>query len=233
MTTMHDAELSAKSSPPAIIYIVRHTDVHNPADILYGRLPRFGLSEIGRKQAWVTAEVLAGVPVSAFYTSPMLRARQTTGVLASRHPGVPIHVSQWLNEVRTGWQGRPHAELEQIRFDFYNRRIYLHDEGLDAIWARISRFVRRVRRAHQGEVVVAVTHGDIFAVSRAGFTGLPIDISSIRLPHPYPGKGALLKLTFTDAQSALPDLVEYYDPNGEDPRWSEGWAVLERADKAA
>jgi broad specificity phosphatase PhoE len=211
-----------------VLYIVRHTDVHNPEDILYGRLPRFGLSDLGRRQAQVTARVLADVPVSVFYTSPMLRARQTTEILAGRHPGVPVHVSEWLNEVKTGWQGRPHSELEGIRFDFYNRPIYPHDEDLTAIWVRISRFVRRARRAHEGGTVVAVTHGDIFGLARAGFRGLPIDISSIRLPHPYPGKGALLKFTFDDADDALPAKVQYYDPNGEDAAWSLGWVELER-----
>ncbi len=52
-----------------IIYMVRHTDVHNPGDILYGRLPRFGLGELGWKQAEVTASVLAETAVGAFYSS--------------------------------------------------------------------------------------------------------------------------------------------------------------------
>jgi probable phosphoglycerate mutase len=220
-------------SNETILYIVRHTDVHNPDEILYGRLPRFGLSDLGRRQAEVTAAVLAGVPVSAFYTSPMLRAKQTTRILASKHPGVPTRVSQWLNEVRTGWQGRTHEDLQKIRFDFYNEHRYPHDEGLDALWVRIRSFTRKVRRAHAGQNLVAVTHGDIFALARAGFRGLPIDIASIRLPHPYPGKGALLKLTFDKESEALPVLVEYFDPNGEDPRWSSGWVALEREDKAA
>ncbi len=52
------------------LYIVRHTDVHNPADILYGRLPRFRLSDLGLQQAERTAQVLAEEPVAAFYSSP-------------------------------------------------------------------------------------------------------------------------------------------------------------------
>lgn len=181
----------------------------------------------------MTAQVLADVPVDAFYTSPLLRARQTTQVLAARHPGVRIHISQLLNEVKTGWQGKPHSELEAIRFDFYSRQLYPHDEGLHAIWERLNRFVQRVRRVHSGQIVVAVTHGDIFALARAGFRGLPIEVSSIRLPHPYPGKGGLLRLTFGDVIEPLPDTVEYYDPNGEDTRWSSGWVELERVEEAA
>lgn len=219
----------SKLSAPTIVYIVRHTDVHNPGDVLYGRLPRFGLSSLGRQQAEKTANVLADVSIDAFYTSPMLRARQTTRALADKHPGVPVHISSLLNEVKTGWQGKPHADLEAIRFDFYNQPVYPHDESLETLWGRINSFVRRARRNHPGQTVVAVTHGDIFALARAGFRGLPIHISSIRLPHPYPGKGGLLKLTFSDPKQALPEKIEYIDPNGDDPKWSSGWTTLESA----
>jgi broad specificity phosphatase PhoE len=157
----------------------------------------------------------------------MLRARQTISTIAAKHLGVPVHISSLLNEVKTGWQGKPHSALEAIRFDFYNQPVYVHDEGLDAVWARVGRFVKRVRRLHSGQSVLAVTHGDIVALARAGFRGLPIHITSIRLPHPYPGKGGILKLTFTDPEQMLPLQIEYYDPNGEDPVWSSGWTILE------
>lgn len=230
ITPPHDSSSGSKQAAvaqPTIVYIVRHTDVLNPNDILYGRLPRFGLSSLGRTQAAHTAEVLAGTHIDEFYSSPMLRARQTIATIAAKHPGVPVHISSLLNEVRTGWQGRPHADLEAIRFDFYGQPVYVHDEGLEALWNRVSRFVTRMRRMHKGESVLAVTHGDIFALARAGFRGLPIHITSIRLPHPYPGKGSILKLTFTDSKQALPAKIEYFDPNGEDPKWSSGWNVLE------
>lgn len=215
------------------IIFVRHADVHNPGDILYGRLPRFGLSDLGLKQAQVTAGVLAGVPVSAFYTSPMLRARQTTQVIAEKHPGVPIYKTRLLNEVMTGWQGRPHAALEEIGFNFYDNPLHPGDERLDNIWGRIQRFVLRMRRHYAGGIVVAVTHGDVFALARAGFRGLPIEISSIRLPHPYPGKGGLLRLTFGDLDDTHPFNMEYYDPNSDDQQWSSGWVELERTERAA
>jgi probable phosphoglycerate mutase len=215
------------------IIFVRHADVHNPGDILYGRMPRFGLSKLGVKQARVTAGVLAGTPVSAFYTSPMLRARQTTRIIADEHPGVPIHTTRLLNEVLTAWQGQPHASLEEIGFNFYDNPLRPGDERLDDIWARIQRFVARVRRRHAGSMVVAVTHGDVFALARAGYRGLPIEISSIRLPHPYPGKGGLLRLTFGEAEDTYPISEEYFDPNGDDPQWSSGWVDLERDERAA
>jgi broad specificity phosphatase PhoE len=210
------------------IFLVRHTDVLNPREILYGRLPRFGLSERGRKQAEVTSSVLAEMPVNVFYCSPQLRARQTAGILHLPHPGVPLHISKLLAEVLTGWEGIPHAELAQIDFNYYENLKRPADENLDALWARIQRFVKLFRRKNAGEQIVAVTHGDICHLARAGFRGLPIEISSIRQPHPYPGKGSLTRFTFSDdLATTYPLSVEYYDPNGDDPAWSRGWVEME------
>ncbi len=208
------------------IVFVRHADVHNPGDILYGRLPRFGLSKLGLKQAAVTAAVLAPMEVTALYTSPMLRARQTTKIIADQHPGAPVRNTRLLTEVLTGWQGRPHSDLDEIGFNFYDKRLRPEDERLQDVWQRIQRFVQRVRHRYPVATIVAVTHGDVVALARAGYLGLPIEIGSIRLPHPYPGKGGLLRLKFGRAEETYPFSVEYYDPNGEDPRWSAVWVAL-------
>jgi broad specificity phosphatase PhoE len=217
-----------------VIYFVRHTDVENPRDVLYGRLPRFGLSELGLSQAQVTASVLAEVPVDAFYSSPQLRARQTTRVLAGPHPDAEVHRSTLLAEVLTSWQGRRHEELDEIGFNFYDHPMHHEDERLSDLWSRIDRFVKRVRSHHVGQEVVAVTHGDICSLARAVYRGLPVDISSIRLPHPYPGKGSLTKLTFpADRKVTYPVSVDYYDPNGDEARWSKGWVRLARVEGEA
>jgi broad specificity phosphatase PhoE len=225
---MHEVTLATT------IILVRHTDVQNPRDVLYGRLPRFGLSELGRTQADVTAEVVATEPVDVFYCSPQLRARQTVAVLRQKHPDVPLHMSALLAEVLTGWQGRAHADLEAIGFNFYDNPIGPKDESLQDLWARIQRFFMRARRQHKGQEVLAVTHGDLCHLARAGFRGLPIELASIRLPHPYPGKGSLTKFTFPDdLKATYPSSIEYYDPNGSDHALSHGWVELDLMGEAA
>ena len=64
------------------IYLMRHGHVHNPQNILYGRLPGFSLSEMGIGQAQAAGEWLADKPISAIYSSPM-EARGTN----RRHRG--------------------------------------------------------------------------------------------------------------------------------------------------
>ncbi|HEY0069348.1 MAG TPA: histidine phosphatase family protein [Chloroflexia bacterium] len=213
---------------PTVLYLVRHTDVRNPNNICYGRLPRFDISKLGREQAERTASALAEVPVDAFYTSPLKRARRTARILAGRHGKVPVRVLGLLNEVRTSWQGCSYEAVKKINFDFYNNRLKETDETLDIIRRRIDNFVREVRRHHPGQTVVAVTHGDIVGLAEAVFSGRPIATESIREPNLEPGKGSLIRLTFSsDLAKYFPTSMEYYDPNGEDPAWNQGWVKLE------
>ena len=210
------------------LLFIRHTDVYNPDDILYGRLPRFHLSDLGLRQAEVTAEVLAEEPITTFYTSPQLRARQTTELLAKPHPEAKVRVSKLLSEVLTSWQGRPHAHLEEHDFNFYGNRLHPSDETLEAVWERTQRFVRLVRKRHAGETIVAVSHGDTLMLVRAGYLRLPIEIGSIRRPNLYAGKGSITRLTFPpDLRKTYPSRVDYYDPNSDDGPWSHGWIHLQ------
>jgi broad specificity phosphatase PhoE len=221
------------SAHATTLYIARHTDVHNPTDILYGRLPRYGLSDLGRQQAERTATTLAEEPISAFYTSPQLRARQTARIIAALHPEAPLHTSSLLAEVRTAWQGRPHSELEEFHFNFYDNPRQESDETLEELWDRINRFVRRVRKRHAGGTVVALTHGDIVFLAKSGFRGMPIEVRSIRSRDFYPGKGSLTRLTFgADLSRRFPLSVEYYDPNSHEAQWNSGWVALDMTGEA-
>ena len=202
------------------ILFIRHTEVLNPEGILYGRLPRYGLSELGRRQAEVTAQALAEEPIATIYTSPQLRARQTAAIIAQAHPGVPVKTTRLLAEVLTSWQGRPWRDLEAIGFDFYGNPLSEQDETLERLWGRVERFVRRTRRRHAGQTVVGVTHGDLIILARAVYTGLPKSVASMRAPHVYPGHGSITRLVFgPDLRETYPISVEYYDPNSPDPQW--------------
>jgi broad specificity phosphatase PhoE len=59
------------------VHLLRHGEVHNPARILYGRLPDFHLSELGRQMAKAAAEALADRDVTYVASSPLERAQET------------------------------------------------------------------------------------------------------------------------------------------------------------
>lgn len=210
-----------------VVYFVRHTDVENPQDIFYGRMSGFGLSHLGREQATRTARILAEEKVTALYSSPMLRARQTARIIGEPHKLRP-KVTWLLAEIRTGWQGRPFTDLDAIGYDFFSQPLHRRDETLGEIWGRIKEFTEGVRERHAGGVVVAVTHGDVCMVARAGYGGLPMEVASIRVPYVYTGKGSLTRLHFTsDHKETKPVSIKYFDPNGSNDIWSRGWVLLD------
>lgn len=60
-----------------LIHLVRHGEVHNPDGILYGRLPGFGLSDLGKRMAAAASKELAGHDIRALYASPLQRAQES------------------------------------------------------------------------------------------------------------------------------------------------------------
>jgi len=66
------------------VHVVRHGEVHNPAKILYGRLPGFRLSELGRQLAKADAQALADRDVTHVVASPLERARETAEPIAAQ-----------------------------------------------------------------------------------------------------------------------------------------------------
>lgn len=68
-----------------VVHFLRHGEVHNPGRILYGRLPGFGLSEVGQRQADLVAAHLAEHKVTHVVASPLQRAQETAAPLAARH----------------------------------------------------------------------------------------------------------------------------------------------------
>ena len=86
------------------IHLVRHGDVENPKAVLYGRLPGFHLSELGRRQAEEAGERLAEANVTSLWTSPLERARETAETIA-RHHDAPIVTDDRLLESDTRFEG--------------------------------------------------------------------------------------------------------------------------------
>jgi len=72
----------AGRGPVVVVHLVRHGLVHNPDGILYGRLPGYHLSEIGRAMAERVAKHLADADVVYLASSPLERAAETAAPIA-------------------------------------------------------------------------------------------------------------------------------------------------------
>ena len=87
-----------------VVHLLRHGEVHNPRGILYGRLPGFGLSDVGVGQAGKVAAHLADRDVVHVVASPLLRAQQTAQSVAARH-GLELVTDEGLIEATNVFEG--------------------------------------------------------------------------------------------------------------------------------
>ncbi|HEX4789643.1 MAG TPA: histidine phosphatase family protein [Actinospica sp.] len=88
-----------------VVHLMRHGEVHNPQGILYGRLPDFHLSELGRKMAERGAEFFAGRDVVHVAASPLDRAQETAAPIAARHE-LEVATDGRLIEAANFFQGK-------------------------------------------------------------------------------------------------------------------------------
>ncbi|HEY7044719.1 MAG TPA: histidine phosphatase family protein [Nocardioidaceae bacterium] len=68
---------SGHDAPTTVIHLLRHGEVDNPKGILYGRLPGYHLSELGRQMAERVAKTLSGRDITHLVSSPLERAQET------------------------------------------------------------------------------------------------------------------------------------------------------------
>lgn len=87
------------------LHLVRHGEVHNPAGVVYGRLPGFRLSDRGELMAARTAEWLADKPVTRLIASPLLRTQQSAQPIADTF-GLEIEPDERVIEAWNRFEGR-------------------------------------------------------------------------------------------------------------------------------
>src|SRR5699024_3340212 len=88
-----------------IVHLVRHGEVHNPEGVLYGRLPGFRLSELGRSQAETVGRVLGqGHDIVSIVASPLQRAQETAAPLAETLE-LPVGIDEDIIEAENRFEG--------------------------------------------------------------------------------------------------------------------------------
>lgn len=122
------------------------------------------LNETGRAQAAELAQELRAEELAAVYSSPLRRALETAEVVAGSHGLEAIPVAG-LREVDVGsWSGLTRAEVEE-RFPDQFARWLAYGQGWDdgetyeEMGRRAVAALLELAVAHEGERVVAVTHG--------------------------------------------------------------------------
>ncbi len=160
----------------ADLFLVRHGEVSNTgAYIGSSDLP---LTEAGRSQALSMARTLPSSPVRCL-CSPLLRARQTAGIVARYHDLAPEYIAD-LREIDFGrWEGLTFPDIEASDPELVGcwlseKADFTFPEG-----ENIKSFRRRVcalapALTALGDTLV-VAHGGVIRVLICYFLGLELD----------------------------------------------------------
>jgi len=189
---------------PTRIFLVRHGQVHNPENILYGRLPGFRLSETGRVEAERVARLLRPHPLAAVFSSPLDRALETARAIARLHPAGAIQPSDYITEVYTPFEGRPTREADALAGDVYTGSSAPFEQPEDVL-DRTLGFFRQVRQRYFEREVAAVTHGDVIVFAALWACGLSasaahkVNFSRLGVLPGYPATGSITTFTFLAA----------------------------------
>lgn len=145
----------------------------------YGRLDP-DLSRDGKAQvrrAWRLVSTLSPVRI---YASPRRRALQSATLLAAR--GHEVVVDSRLREIDFGdFEGLTYQEVEKRFGDTYRawmqrptEVIFPGGETFRAMTARVRAALRQVRRAHEGQTAMVVSHGGVNRIALADALGIPL-----------------------------------------------------------
>ncbi len=167
---------------PTVVLFVRHGHTPTTGKILPGRAPGLHLSEAGESQARTVAERLTVLPkVAAIYASPLERTRETAGFIAKRR-GLRVKTERGLLEADIGnWTGR---ELKAVRKEPEWKAVQRYPSGFRFpggetfidIQNRMATTVERIRAAHPGETVIAVSHADPIKAAVVQALGAHLDM---------------------------------------------------------
>ncbi|HEX3952483.1 MAG TPA: histidine phosphatase family protein [Stellaceae bacterium] len=164
-----------------LIHLVRHGEHNMAGRALPGRTPGVGLSQRGQAEIAIIAERLAGEGVTALYSSPLQRTRESAEIIAARLD-LPINIHDELIELDFGdWTG---ATYESIRADPRWQRWSTQrciatipgGESMRAVQRRAVDALLDIAERHPDDTIAAISHGDVIRSALLYVLGMPLDL---------------------------------------------------------
>ena len=155
------------------LYFVRHGESEaNTLHVISNRESPFGLTDLGRQQVHTLATNLCDVPVTAIYSSPVRRARETAEILAASFDRT-VQVTEALREYDCGILEERSDEVSwklhrEISEDWIRNHNYLRKpEGGESFLDIQNRFIPFIERLtihglEKEDQIVLVGHGGLF-----------------------------------------------------------------------
>jgi broad specificity phosphatase PhoE len=142
------------------VHLLRHGEVYNPNRVLYGRLPGFGLSELGVQMAKAVAQSLVDKDITYLVASPLERAQQTAEPIAEEFK-LPIAVDERLIESASVFEGKRLSIQVRDPRSWWALRDPLTPswgEAYSTIAQRMYAALLAARQAAEGHEAVCVSH---------------------------------------------------------------------------
>lgn len=148
------------------IILVRHGETLWNKEMRYQGQTDIPLTPAGMVQASQVAQRLAAEPVQAVYSSDLSRAFVTAAHIAAVH-ALDVSTRRDLREISFGdWEGLTFASIEAAAAKG-SRSLFTHPgeveipggESFQQVQRRMVAAVGELRRRHEGETVVIVSHG--------------------------------------------------------------------------
>jgi broad specificity phosphatase PhoE len=207
-------------SDTTVVHLLRHGQVDNPRRVLYGRMPGFHLSAEGLLMAKAVARHLAARDITAVFSSPMERARETAEPVAEQF-GLPVVVDERLNEAGNHFEGFTfgvgEGSLRRPKHWLMLRNPFRPSWGepYSEIAIRMRAAMAAARDAARGHEAVCVSHQLPIWIARRS-------VEKVRLWH-NPGRRqcGLASLTSFTYQGDKIISVSYSEPAGPASRRTE------------
>ena len=175
------------------LLVVRHGESIANAERIFLGHTNVGLSERGHIQARATADYLKDEPISAIYSSDLIRAYDTARPNAE-YRGIEIHPMQELREIYIGkWEN---SKIDDIERDFgeeftvgwkQNFGIFTPPEG-EPVQAAAERFFNAllgIAKQHEGECVLITAHAAVIRAFYAKLIGVAPERVTAEVDFPY------------------------------------------------
>lgn len=202
------------SGQRTVVHLLRHGQVENPEGVLYGRLPNFHLSELGRRMAERAAEFLRDADLVHLRCSPLERAQETMAPI-QQIVGLPVVTDGRVIEAASFLEGKRFGASSSALRDPRNWG-YLRNPLRPSWGEPYVEIVARMRAAMADARDAALGHEALIVSHQLPIWMARCDAEGRRLAHdPRKRECTLASLTsFTYLDGHLTS-VRYQEPAGD------------------
>ncbi len=171
-----------------VIYVTRFIFVRHgqsPGNLeakFYGHTDK-GLTDLGKKQAELTAKFLKDYKIDAAYSSDLGRAFETGLEIAKLHKNLKVIPEKGLREVNSGkWENLEFAKIGEMYAEDY--KVWMNDlwnarptggESVKQMCKRVTETIWRIAKENDGKTVLITTHATPIRVLNCEWSNVPYE----------------------------------------------------------